>query len=367
MIGNPFHNAFGLDISDLSIKLVQLKNTSFRHRKPTYELQHVRSTTLPHGLIVNGVLQEPETVRKYISHLLHDKKGKRLIQGQWVATNVPEVKSFLKHITINKPLDDIIDEDIDIATKKHIPFDRETSYIDWQVIPQQSRDTDSTHVLVAVTEKPVADSYTYLLESLGLMVMAVEIESLSIARSIVPIVDTKADQAVAIFDIGASRSTLVIYDNQTVQFSKIFPLSGEQLTTAIAQQRKMPYEDAEKIKKKCGFVYNKTCPDVFGIMQQELDPVFDMLEKSFRYYESHVTQANPIASLIICGGGANMKGLSQALTERLKLPVTLGDPWQNLSGSKKNPVSKEKSQSYASAIGLALRAADNPFMKGDII
>ena len=76
MFSNPFPNAFGLDIGDLSIKVVQLNNVSHFSSKPSYNLTNSRSIKLPPGLIVNGVLQEPEKVRHYIQHLLSGIKGK---------------------------------------------------------------------------------------------------------------------------------------------------------------------------------------------------------------------------------------------------------------------------------------------------
>jgi hypothetical protein len=41
--------------------------------------------------------------------------------------------------------------------------------------------------------------------------------------------------------------------------------------------------------------------------------------------------------------------------------------WKNLSAKKQIPISDEESLGYATAIGLALRAADNPFFKHDTI
>ena len=81
MFTNPFPNAFGLDLGDLSVKLVQLRNRSIWHREPCYDLVNFRSISLPHGLIANGELQKPEEVRKKIQSLLHgrNKKEKPII------------------------------------------------------------------------------------------------------------------------------------------------------------------------------------------------------------------------------------------------------------------------------------------------
>src|SRR3989344_1731944 len=109
MFLNPFPNAFGLDIGDLSMKVVQLRNTSRRRGGRSYDAVVCRSTKLPKGLIVNGVIQEPEKIRKYIMHLLYDTQNKeRVVGSQWVVASVPDSQAFIKRIDIEKQMADII-------------------------------------------------------------------------------------------------------------------------------------------------------------------------------------------------------------------------------------------------------------------
>jgi len=55
------------------------------------------------------------------------------------------------------------------------------------------------------------------------------------------------------------------------------------------------------------------------------------------------------------------------LSSQLKIPVVLGRPWKNLQSRKSIPIPENKSLAYATAIGLAIRAADNPFWLRHII
>jgi len=61
---------------------------------------------------------------------------------------------------------------------------------------------------------------------------------------------------------------------------------------------------------------------------------------------------------LLCGGGANLKGLSELLALELKIPVEIGNPWVNILPEDQKEVSglsTEKSLGYAAALGLALR------------
>lgn len=69
----------------------------------------------------------------------------------------------------------------------------------------------------------------------------------------------------------------------------------------------------------------------------------------------------------MCGGGANLNRLDRVISAELKIPARPGLPWKNLSTKKSILIDSQKSLSMATAIGLALRAADNPFFAKKVI
>lgn len=367
MFNNPFPNAFGLDIGDLSIKVVQLRNVSHLYHSPSFNLVNARSTRLPHGLIVNGNLEEPERVRKYIEHLLRGKNKYKHIRTPWTVVCLPESQGFIKLIQIDKEADDIIDNDIFYSAKKHTPFDENEHYIDWQIIPNQLGKNGSTNILIGIIPKQTANLYTYLLESLGLGIIALEIEALSVARSMITAKKEYKEEARALLDLGATRSSLIIYDNNTIQFSTSVPYSGEVVTTTIAQKMHVPYKEAEALKIKYGLDYGNKKGKLWHIMTQTTDDLIDQIQKAFDFYYSHFPQANKITHITMCGGGSAMSRLDKIISLKLKVSAKPGKPWKNLHSRKNIPDNPQESLKYATAIGLALRAADNPFFKYDII
>ncbi|MFA4830858.1 MAG: pilus assembly protein PilM [Patescibacteria group bacterium] len=368
MFTNPFPNAFGLDISDLSVKTVWLRNISHRRKSPSYELAVCRSAKLPHGLIVNGEIQEPELVRKYIKHLLAGKKGEqKAISGSWVVASLPETQSFIKKLTIQKQQDEIIEDEILSAAKKHIPFDEDSYYTDWQIVPNETVKQNFTNILVGAVPKTIANSYTYLLESMGMGVISLEIEALSIARAMITAPKNYSGEARALLDLGATRSSFIIYDHDSVQFSISIPFSGEMITTALSQKLGISYDDAEQRKIKCGLDSKEGKGKTFIIISTLTNQLADNVEKAIQFYYSHFPGANKITHITMCGGMANLKRLDKVLSLKLKINAKPGRPWKNLMSKKPIPVDIEESLSYATAIGLALRAADNPFFRHNII
>ncbi|PIR75935.1 MAG: hypothetical protein CO030_02050 [Candidatus Magasanikbacteria bacterium CG_4_9_14_0_2_um_filter_42_11] len=365
MLFHPYPNAFGLDIGDLSIKIVQLENKTGHKNTPSFHLKTVRQISLPPGLIVNGEIQEPEKIRKYIQHLLQGKKESKPIEGKWVVATLPEIHSFIKVIHLTKESKDVIDDDILLQAKQHIPFDEESYYLDWQMLPEI--DPGTTRILIGAAPKYIVDMYTYLIESLGLGILSLEIEALAIARSLITSSKLYEGEARAILDVGATQSSLIMYDHETIQFSKTLPFSGELLTTAIMQSLKVSQEEAEKLKKTYGVTYTKKYGKALGVIKESLDMFIETIEQSFQFYYSHFPHTNTVTHVTMSGGATNTLHLAELLTERLGVTCAPGKVWKNLGSKPGNIPSETASLGLATAIGLALRAAENPFHAHDMI
>ena len=359
LLFNPFADGFGLDIGDLSIKLVQLRPTGFFNSQ-AFKIKELRATPLPPGLIVNGEIQKPELVRKKLLHLL-GKEGDSFkpIKSPWVAASLPEPKTFLKLIDIDINYENLTPVDVAYQAKKHLLYELEDTYLDWQVINPLASDK-KTQILIAATPKIVADSYTYLLESVGLNPIAFETEAAAIARSMITSDKDYTGQARAILDLGATRSNLTIYDNHSIQFSTTLNFSGEIVTSAIAQELKMEHSQAESLKLKNGLSYDAKNPHYLTTVSGITDKLIKELKAALLFYKEHFDNINDVNRITLCGGMANLIHIDEFISKELKIPTQAGHPWKNLGNKKLYDFEPKKSLSLASAIGLALRIMQNP-------
>ena len=365
MLFHPYPNAFGLDIGDLSIKIVQLENKTGHKRTPAFKLKSLRQISLPPGLIVNGEIVQPEKVRKYIQHLLEGTKDTKPLEGKWVVATLPEIHSFIKVIHLTKEAKDVIEDDIFLLAQQHIPFDEESYYLDWQILPDIT--PGSTRVLIGAAPKYIVDMYTYLIESVGLGILSLEIEALAIARSLVTANKIYTGEARAILDVGATQSSLIMYDYETIQFSKTLPFSGELLTTAIMQGLQVDQEKAEQIKHEYGVQYAKQYGKALNVIKGSVDTFIDTIEQAFQFYYSHFPNTHTVTHVTMSGGATNTPHLTKLLSERLGITCAPGKVWKNLGPHPGKIPSESSSLGLATAIGLALRAAENPFHAHDMI
>ena len=361
MFTNPFPNAFGLDMSDRSIKVVQLRR--LRGRLPAYALVSAGAVRLPEGIIERGEIIEPEKTRTHIRELLAgEKKARKPIASKWVVASLPESQTFFKRLTIPKRGDQLLEDDVWEHAARHMPFDRDAYYLSWQAIPPIENEAETTDVVVGAAPKRVANSYTYLLESLGLGVIALESEALSLSRALIP-EGAEEEDAMGILDIGATRANLIVSDYGMTQASIALPFSGDDVTATLSQKMGMSLDEAEQKKIDSGLDFKKTKGKAFHILATHIDQCAQHIKKAITFYDTHFENRHKISVLALTGGSAHLKNLDRVLALKLKMKVRLGNPWTNVSLKKSSRVPLDAPLLYATAVGLALRAVENPFAK----
>lgn len=357
-LSSPFTDAFGLDIGDLSLKLVQLSKRYGFRQEPSFVVKEIRSLRLPPGYIVNGELQQPEMVRKKLLQILGREGKLKPIKSPWVVADLPEPKTFLKLITIDMPAEEITEDDVSYHAKKHLLYELGDTYIDWQIIPPASRTPkNQTQILLGAVPKVTSDSYTYLLNSAGLTPLALEIEAISIARAMVTAGKSYVGEARAILDLGATRSSFIVYDNSSIQFSMNLGFSGELITIALMQEFKLDYEQAEALKLKNGLNFDETLPNYLKVVTEVTHQLVAQIKTALSFYKEHFAVTNPITRIVMCGGNANLAKLDNFISRQLKIAAHPGHPWKNLNNRHFSEKDNTDALPMASAIGLGLRAA----------
>ncbi len=362
MFVNPFKKAFGLDIGDRSIKIAQLKQRQISRGGFHYELAHASSLSLPEGLITNGEIAQPEEIIRLLkTHLA--QKNVHLEKIPWVASCLPETKTYIQLINIhlNEPKEKLTEADIKAVVPAYLPYELNEIYLDWQEINPEPKSLDRS-VLLAAVPKKTADPYTYLLNIAGLVPLVFEVEAQPIARAIINRQKDLSTQSRGILDLGATRSSFIIYDHGTIQFSLSLPISGAQITAHIGKSLSLNADEAEKMKKDCGLDKTKCPPQMVSSLDEIIADLAGKINQAIQFYKVHFPEKNPLTGIRLCGGGSNLIGLENALSARLKMKIRRANPWVNVYPKGEEPLPPEESVSYTTAIGLALRAIENPLI-----
>lgn len=340
---------FGLDLSDLSLKAVFLERNGNIDTLSSYG-----SVPLPPGAVSDGEILKESAVIDAI-HALLEKSGPNKIRTRQVVCSLPEVKAFLR--IINLPVMDEAEakEAVKWEIEANIPLTLDQVYFDSQVLPRNlSGEKNKMSMLVVVVAKTVVDQFVGTLEAAGLEVVGLETESIAQARSLLS--EEESDQTTLIVDIGDRQTSFLVSIGNTPCFTSSIPLSSQMVTDTISKSMHISFEEAEEVKLTYGIGSPIKKDPLFNAVEPVIESFVVEIERSIDFYLSNLKYSSSIDTVVLCGGGSNMVGLLPYVSQRLKMPVELGDPWVNVRLGKHLPlIERKRSVQYSTAIGLALR------------
>ena len=363
----------GLDISDLSLKLVQLIKT-----RNKIKIQALGKINLKKGLIENGEIKDKPAVIEAIHKLIAKPKVGSVTANEVVAC-LPDTKTFIKLIEIEKTPNNLIDI-IGAEIEKHIPLTIKEINYDWQIIEEKR---DKYSVLIGAAPQNIVNQYIDLLNEANLSISALEIESTAICRSLLAVENPefkgKFDKNYSIIDIGAKRTSMTIYSQNTIVLSISIPISGQEITERIAKTLEIKNEQAEKAKIICGLDKNKAQGIIHKILSNIINELNHKIKDTLEFYHNHYPDRGPINEILLCGGGSKVKNIDQIISQSINIDTKKGNTFINLPEpdkkftqnflethnlnmdflkNKKNKnvsIKQDSSLSFTTAIGLALR------------
>ena len=175
------------------------------------------------------------------------------------------------------------------------------------------------------------------------------------------------EMGVVLLDIGAGTTDLVIYRQGNPWYSAVLPVGAHSLTRDLAAALQVPLHIAEEIKVESGSVHPETVPadDMVEIpgMQQHwqrpiprralAEPLNARMAEILKIVVAGIKQAGlrdwPIGGTVITGGGSQVEGLQELVTEIMGGPVRIGYPYGifGLPAQLRKPT-------FSGAVGLLL-------------
>jgi cell division protein FtsA len=173
-----------------------------------------------------------------------------------------------------------------------------------------------------------------------------------------------------LLDIGGGTTELVVFGNGMLRHAAAIPVGGDHFTNDLAVGLRTPIPEAEKIKREHGYVFKKLIHEdraieIASVGDRPPRTVFtrmlnEIVEPRAQELLSLVRDelqrggfgALIPAGLVLSGGGANLKGLTELAEGMFNLPVRLATP-RGLEGMPEQLSRPE----YATVVGLLLYGA----------
>ncbi len=336
---------FGLDIGSSSIKVMQLerRNNSGESRVTGYGVGEYDPNA-----IQDGVITDYNSLAQSIKDMFeHNIVGE--VNTRRVAVSIPANRTFTRSMSLPKIKDADLMQAVKLEAEQYIPVPIDDLYIDYSVIEKTEKGIE---LLAVAVPKKVVDSYMNLVEVLGLEPVAFDTTILSAGRLFQHQVNSNDVPAVLI-DFGSGSVDITIYDKGVIVTGTV-PGGGDEFTEIIAKKLDISLQEAHIVKSKYGLSKSKKQADITEALSPNIDKLAKEIRRMIRYHEERSGSTRKIEQIITMGGGANMPGLSDYLTNNMRIPVRTCNPWQDFNMAKLQPPHTLEKSLYVTVSGLAL-------------
>jgi type IV pilus assembly protein PilM len=173
-------STIGIDLSDLSVKAVQLEREGKKDKIVSFGLANI-----PPGNISGGEILNKEKVASAIREMIERAVPKK-IKAKKVICSLPETKAFLRIINIPKMKKEEVQEAVKWEMEADIPISIDQAYYDWNILDKNFAGSENKmSVLVVAVSKKIVNQFVEVFELAGLEVVDMEIESVAQARSLI--------------------------------------------------------------------------------------------------------------------------------------------------------------------------------------
>ncbi|MDD5032758.1 MAG: type IV pilus assembly protein PilM [Candidatus Pacebacteria bacterium] len=352
----------GIDIGSSSVKIVQLKKEKEKAILETYgELATGPYANRPIGQ--NAQLSEEAAVSMIMDLAKESGAG-----AKDAIVSIPVKSSFLT--TIKIPLVEggkNMNEMIGFEARKYIPVPLNEVDLDWWVLDAGSDETGEeeqqllssggktekkqmVEVLLAAIQREVIMKYQHIISKAGMKVKAFEIEVFSEWRSSI----FRQTAPFMLIDLGASSTKISVIDKGALRMTHAVDKGGQAITTAIANSLKISFERAEEMKQEIGLSPRPEYREFVNVMETVLSFIFaESKQMSLAYGRKY---GNSVSKIVLIGGGALLKGITDMAVKNLGVEVSLADPFSKTEYPLFLQESiKQISPVFAVATGLAMR------------
>lgn len=346
--------SFGLDLSLLSLKIAKLEKIGKNLRLVSFN-----QVKVPLGVIEEFKVKDEAKLAGILRGAIQNAQGAK-IKERHVVASLPEEKSYLDVFRLPILAEKDLAGAVRFEAENHIPMALDDVYFGFEKLPMESEKQKYQEVLVVATPKEIVDSYVSCLRLAGLQPVAMEVECLAVARALTQ--KGVIYKPLLIIDFGETRASFMVFSGHTLRFTATIPVSSQSLTEVLAKKLNIGLAKAEELKCHEGLYQNKEATEA---MSPILINLADQVKTHLQYYISQNSKATKtvvkLDKILLCGGGANLKGLPEFLSANLGLPVELANPWLNIlfQGAQAReipPIPFCQSLGFTTALGLALRS-----------
>ena len=340
----------GVDIGTTSIKIVEIEKGRGKPELKNYGIleSHGHLERVNDAIYTSSLKMADKETAELLKIILSSSKFKT----KNAVASIPSFSSFITFMEIPQmPAADTA-KALQFQIRQYIPLPSSDVAIDWLKIGEKEDQRGFIRqqiILIAVPNEQLF-KYREIFKLAGLRLMALEVESLSLVRSLVA-----GDQTLTLLvDIGGRSTSIMIVDKGTLRHGSHTDFAGASLTQAIANGLQINVRRAEDLKRRKGLVAKGGEYELSTLTSFYLDAIINEVKRAKEIAENN--QEIKLERIILAGGGANLPGIGQYFESQIGLPTVIGNSFLTLKYPDQiEPIAKELGSTLGVAIGLGIR------------
>lgn len=282
-----------------------------------------------------GLEGSQETKREaVILKALQEVIAERAIKSKDVNVCAPGFHVFSKFVKLPPVDPGKVTQIIEYEAKSNVPFPLEEVVWDYQILGSTAG--GELEVLLVAIKADVVEGLFRVNETAGLRLQLCDVSPAALCNSFRYNYGDLED-CTMLLDIGAKTSNLLFFEKGKV-FSRSINLGANSITQDFANEAKLKFDVAEKIKIEEGFVSlggayeepeNPHQAAISKIARQFMTRLHIQVNQTMQFYRGQQGGSAP-QRLFLSGGASIMPYTAQFFAEKLNVPVEYFNPFRSL-------------------------------------
>src|SRR5881392_3453033 len=223
---------------------------------------------------------------------------------------------------------------IQYEAQQNVPFPLEEVVWDYQILG--TAPSGELEVLLVAIKSDIVEGLFRVTEAAGLHLLVADVSPAALCNSF-RYNYGELEDCTMLLDIGAKTSNLLFFEKGKV-FSRSINLGANSITQDFANESKLKFDVADKIKIDEGFVSlggayeepeNPHQAAISKIARQFMTRLHIQVNQTMQFYRGQQGGSAP-QRLFLCGGASIMPYTAQFFAEKLNVPVEYFNPLRNV-------------------------------------
>lgn len=338
----------GIDIGLSSVKVVQLKKKDDRAVLETYGQLKSEGylKNMDTSATLSGFLR---FLDQDIVAMLKDVMKESNVTSRQAIFSIPANASFITLAELPKIPKEEQQSTLSFEARRYIPIPQSEVFTDWVII-EDEEESPKMKVLFVAVPRDIIGKYQRIAEAADIEIRAIEVESFSIARSLVG-----ADRTpTLIINFGHQITTATIVDQGIIRVNHTIDRGSQSFASALATGLHVSHERAEDFKNEVGLSEKIEEQEIVGILEPLIEVLFHEIERLVIAYNRD--NERKIEKVLLTGGGAKLKGIVDFSAKVFGVEVSAGNAFKRTVYPQfMQPILRDVSPHFSVAVGLALR------------